>query len=92
MIQLSSQYQIDVDQYNYTLQEHHVSSKGEEYWTSIGYYSSLEECLRGYLKKAVVDSLEDVTIQIEDICNVVTSKLDQVLEEFKEKTKDENLY
>ena len=56
MITINDKYRIDIDRYNYTLQEKSKSKNKKtneitEKWVDIGYYMNLEECLKGAWRK-----------------------------------------
>ena len=52
MITIDEKYQITADPHCFILQEKKIKEKsGEEYFDNIGYYSNLEETLKGLLKK-----------------------------------------
>ena len=68
-IQLTDDYRVRVDTYNYILQKKNIvqdkesENYGKEVWHTIGYYSSLER---------VVDKLVDLEIRQSDLTEIST--------------------
>lgn len=58
-IKLIDGYECFVDSMNYMLCRRKKNQKGEEYLTTIGYFSSLEGALRGLGKVLATDALEN---------------------------------
>ncbi len=67
MIKIDDTYSITADSHNYILQEKKISQneegKNEEYLTNIGYYTTIDNALKGLLKKEMRKYLSKDTIQ-----------------------------
>lgn len=70
-IKLIDGYECFVDSQNYTLARRRKNQKGEEYLTTLGYYSSLEGALRGLGRALATDALENRSMGLTDAVRTI---------------------
>jgi hypothetical protein len=78
-IELNDDWRIKTDPCNFTIEERSVvkegKTKGEEKWTAVGHYTSLDNALNGFLKHSMlrsdVDSLEGLKSLISSVRDIV---------------------
>lgn len=70
-IKLIDGYECFVDSQNYTLARRRKNQKGEEYITTLGYYSSLEGALRGLGRALATDALENRSMGLTDAVRTI---------------------
>lgn len=58
---IGKDYKIESDSLNVTLSKRHVSKKGQEYWTAVGYFSNVKNALKALVNLGVKEtSLKDI--------------------------------
>lgn len=76
IIKLNEDYGISADDFNVTLHQRQVNKKedsknfGKEYYSTIGYYSSVEALLKGLINKQIQLSMSEQTT-LESLINSV---------------------
>lgn len=76
IIKLNEDYGISADDFNVTLHQRQVNKKedsknfGKEYYSTIGYYSSVEALLKGLINKQIQINLAEQTT-LESLVNSV---------------------
>lgn len=70
-IKLIDGYEVFVDTMNYALCRRRKNQKGEEYLTTIGYFSSLEGALQGLGKQLIGDALENRSMTLTDAVRTI---------------------
>lgn len=70
-IKLIDGYECFVDSQNYTLARRRKNQKGEEYITTLGYYSSLERALRGLGRALATDALGNRSMGLTDAVRTI---------------------
>ncbi|MEG2707433.1 MAG: DUF5405 family protein [Erysipelotrichaceae bacterium] len=76
IIKLNEDYGISADDFNVTLHQRQVNKKegsknfGKEYYSTIGYYSSVETLLKGLINKQIQINLAEQTT-LESLVNSV---------------------
>lgn len=77
MVKLSDKYYIDADTNCYTLlektivQDKESKNYGQEKFKDLGYYVSLESCLKGYIKTVTRNYIKTNSISTEELINEV---------------------
>lgn len=82
-IRLNDKYQITGIPMNFALEEKKIygegDKKGQEYWTTAGYYPSFESLLSGLFKHGIQASeYEDVKLLILEVKNGVRAIMEQI--------------
>lgn len=78
MIQLNEDYALSADSMNILLHQRKVNQKegtkwyGDEYYSVIGYYSSIESVLRALVNKQIQLSISEQTTLESLVCSVET--------------------
>lgn len=80
-IKLIDGYECFVDSMNYMLCRRKKNRKGEEYLTTIGYFSSLEGALRGLGKVLATDALENRSMTLTEAVRTIVASNER-LEKF----------
>ena len=77
MVKLTDKYYIDADSHCYTLvekttvQDKESKNYGNVIYKDLGYYVSLESCLKGYIKTVTRKYIKDNSISTEDLIKEV---------------------
>ena len=88
---LDKNFSLTTDEHNFTLNKIRVKGEesenaGEEYYSAIGYYGTLEMCLKGYLKHSLrkdSDGVKNVNMLLNKL-EEVNKNIEMFCSEFKE--------
>lgn len=80
LIMIDDTYGISVDPIDYSLRKNIFSEKtGKTRQDTVGYYSSLESCLRAYVLEAAHDCLDsDKDMTLKEAAKLISSAMDKV--------------
>ena len=86
LIMIDDTYGISVDPIDYSLRKNVLSDKtGKIRQDTVGYYSSLESCLRAYALETMHDSLEsDKNMTLKEATEIISSAMDKVFGTIKQ--------
>lgn len=78
MIRVNDDYVILVDTFNYTpcRDSHKTDKKGNPTYKTIGYYSNLEQALRGIIKDMNARSFEANTLSLQEALEIIQQSND----------------
>ena len=78
MVTLENGYEIQVEDMNYTLLKKSVSKNGNEIAKRIGYYTSLESALKGYMDICISKKLEEDVYSLKDAIQMVRAERERI--------------
>ena len=83
IIKLKYDFFIEVDEKNFTLKSEYTNKKTNEKATRThGYYSTLDNAIKNYIKLAVLDANDGHTVELNELLEKIKAVCDETIEEF----------